>query len=94
MTQISTSQESTDSQQNNTPDKVSSTLLQPGLAAGRNERSRQISMAIHSKKECVSLDGNNQNFFLDQQHKSKDIADFLNGPSGLQKADHTISFFV
>ena len=74
--ETSTSQLKTDYQQNNTPDKVLAGLIQPGLAGGKIERSRQILKAIQENNR-VTVDEINQDIFLDEQDTSIGITDFL-----------------
>ena len=63
--------------QHKTPDKILGSLLQPGKAGGKFERSRQILKVIH-KNNRVTVDEKDRKKFLDQQDTSKGIIDFLN----------------
>ena len=45
------------------------------MAGGKNKRSTQISEVV--QKNRATVDGNNQNMFLDHQDKSTGIFDFL-----------------
>ena len=74
--ETSTSQLKTDYQQNNTPDKVLAGLIQPGLAGGKIERSRQILKAIQENNRGI-VDEINQDIFLEEQDTSIGITDFL-----------------
>ena len=63
-------------QENNTPEKVLGSVLQPGIAGGKIERSGQILKAIQIT-ERVSIGENNLNIFVNQQDTSINITDFL-----------------